>query len=86
MVVSARGVAFMTLLLLASLLYTTLLLFPSVCLLVVPPPWFVMSRRCYRRWTGFCGYLFFAMAAYLLENLCRIKVGVFVVLVLLQLR
>lgn len=76
---SARGFVFMVVLFLMSLLYSVILLAPS-CLLLVPispPGVYLRTRRAYRRWAGFVGYLFFAAAAFLLEHFCGTKVGKF---------
>ena len=76
MVASARGFVFIAVLFVSSLLYATTLLFPATVLLIplVPRPVYRRARRAYRRWTGWVGYLFLSMAAYLLENFCNIKV------------
>lgn len=76
MVASARGFVFVAVLFLCSLLYSILLLFPATLLLipVVPHTVYIRARRAYRAWSGFVGYLFFAMAAYMLEHFCKTKV------------
>lgn len=73
---SARGFVFMLLLFAMSLLYSVILLAPS-CLLLIPlspPGLYFKTRRAYRQWAGFVGYLFFAAAAFLLEHFCGSKV------------
>lgn len=72
---SIRGFVLVVVLFVSSLLYSTVLLFPCLPLLMLPPPFYITARRLYRRWTGFVGYLFFAMAVYLLEDFCEIKVS-----------
>ncbi|CBJ33474.1 Lysocardiolipin acyltransferase [Ectocarpus siliculosus] len=78
MVASARGFVFVAVLFVSSLLYSVTLLTPALLLLIPisPPGVYLFFRRAYRRWSGFVGYLFFAMAAFLLENLCGIKVKI----------
>ena len=76
MVTSARGFVLAAVLFVSSLLYVTTLLFPALILLVpiVPQPVYRISRGAYRRWCGWLGYLFFAMASYMVEHFCNIKV------------
>lgn len=73
---STRGFVFMVVLFVMSLLYSLILLAPSTLLLapLSPPGLYSHTRRAYRRWVGFVGYLFFAAAAFLLEHFCGTKV------------
>ncbi|CAM9103280.1 unnamed protein product [Discosporangium mesarthrocarpum] len=69
-----RGFLLILVLSLSSFLYTIFLLAPAIPLLLVPPPLYMGARHIYRRWMGFVAYLWFALASYLLETFCGIKV------------
>ncbi|CAM9676502.1 unnamed protein product [Choristocarpus tenellus] len=69
-----QGVVLVLALFVSCVVYTTFLLAPTIPLLFFPPPFYKGARHIYRRWTGFVAYLWFALASYLLENLCGIKV------------